>query len=265
MTFCQSALTPQILMSLKNESALVSVIMPAYNAQATLADSVRSVLEQTHPHLELLIINDCSTDNTSQLMQELSREDARIRLIQCEANGGVARARNAGIELAQGQYIAFLDSDDLWLPEKLEKQLELMRATNTLVCTSAYYRFREPGQWLSTSSPPQQTSYHQLLQGNVIGNLTGLYDCHALGKFYQQPIRHEDYLMWLEVTRKAGTVCAVPEPLAAYRVGHASLSSNKFKSVQWTWEIYRKHLGLSAPYSMYLMLHYLSKAILKRL
>lgn len=252
-------------MPLKNESALVSVIMPAYNAQATLADSVRSVLEQTYPHFELLIINDCSTDHTSQIMNDLAHEDARIRLIHCEANEGVARARNAGIELAQGQYIAFLDSDDLWLPEKLDKQLELMRTTNKLVCASAYYRFQQSGQWLSTSTPPHDTSYRQLLKGNVIGNLTGLYDCHALGKFYQQPIRHEDYLMWLEITRKAGTVCAVPESLAAYRVGHTSLSSNKFKSVQWTWEIYRKHLGLSAPYSAYLMLHYLSKAVLKRL
>lgn len=252
-------------MTQKNEAALVSVIMPAYNAQATLADSAHSVLKQTHRHLELLIINDRSTDNTAQIMESLAQLDPRIRLIHRDSNGGVAQARNAGIDLAKGKYIAFLDSDDLWMPHKLEKQLELMQTQQCLACTSAYYRFSQAGQWISTSRPPPSTNYRQLLKGNVIGNLTGIYDCESLGKIYQQPIRHEDYLMWLQIIRKAGSVCAAPEPLAAYRVGHASLSSNKLKSVQWTWDIYRQHLGLSTPYSAYLMLHYLAKAVFKRL
>ncbi|HCT9233484.1 glycosyltransferase family 2 protein [Alcaligenes sp. WGS1538] len=252
-------------MTSRTDSALVSVIMPAYNAQATLADSAHSVLQQSYSHLELLIINDRSTDGTAQLMESLAGQDPRVRLIHQENNAGVAQARNAGIQAAQGKYIAFLDSDDLWMPDKLERQLALMQEQGCLACMSAYHRFQVPGQWLGTSRPPARTNYKKLLKGNVIGNLTGIYDCEKLGKVYQQPVRHEDYLMWLEIARKAGDICAVPAPLAAYRVGHSSLSSNKLKSIQWTWDIYHRHLGLSAPRSGYLMLHYLAKAVLKRL
>lgn len=244
---------------------LVSVIMPAFNTQETVATSVLSVLTQSHRCLELLIIDDGSTDSTVSISQYLSRHDERVRVILQGKNGGVAQARNRGIEQAKGKYIAFLDADDLWMPDKLVRQLAMMHQHNALACMSAYYRFRVQGHWLAVTRPPARITYDGLLKGNVVGNLTGIYDCEALSKVFQQNVLHEDYLMWLEIAHLAGEIVAVTEPLAAYRVGQISLSSDKIRSVKGTWDIYRRHLSLSAFHSAYLMSHYVVRAIYKRL
>lgn len=243
---------------------LVSVVMPAYNAASTLKNSVSSVLKQTYGNLELLIVDDCSSDDTQIILRELSDQDERIRVMRFDVNKGVAEARNLAIQTAKGKYIAFLDSDDVWMPEKLERQLSLMLEMNCFVSTSSYYRFRVLGNWICISSPPREINYKLLLRGNVIGNLTGIYDCESIGKIYQKSIHHEDYLMWLEIISRAGKVCAVNEPLAAYRIGGNSLSANKFKSIYWTWQIYRDHLSLSVWYSIFLMFNYIIKAFVKR-
>ena len=251
-------------MNYKFPYGLVSIVMPAYNAASTIKDSVSSVLNQSYGNFELLIVDDCSSDSTQKILRELSDQDERIKVMRLDFNKGVAEARNLAIRYAKGKYIAFLDSDDVWLPEKLNKQLSLMLEMNCFVSTSAYYRFRVLGNWICISSPPRKIDYKLLLRGNVIGNLTGIYDCESIGKIYQKSIRHEDYLMWLEIISRAGNVCAVYEPLAAYRITENSLSANKFKSVFWTWEIYRYHLGLSIYYSIFLMFNYIIKAFLKR-
>ncbi|WP_321352852.1 glycosyltransferase family 2 protein [Alcaligenes faecalis] len=250
---------------IKNTTELVSVIMPAYNAQDTLELSANSVLEQTHSSLELIIVNDCSKDDTLKVMTQLANKDSRVKLINLTKNSGVAEARNAGIKIATGKYIAFLDSDDLWFQRKTEKQLLLMKETKSCVCMAAYYRFKIPGDWIGTSMPPKSTNYNKLLKGNVIGNLTGIYNCEILGKFYQEKIHHEDFLMWLKISEKSGPIPAVLEPIAAYRVGHSSLSSNKIKSAIWTWDIYRKQLNLGLAKSIYFFVTYLIKASLKRI
>jgi len=247
------------------EASLVSIIMPAFNAQETLAAAARSVLEQSHRTLELLIIDDCSSDATARISQELVRQDARVRPLRLDRHVGVAGARNRGIEAAYGRYIAFLDADDLWLPDKLQQQLALMQERDVSACMASYYRFLFPGQWLGVTRAPACITYPELLKGNAVGNLTGIYDCHVLGKIFQKDVFHEDYLMWLQVVRKAGRMLAVQKPLAAYRISQGSLSSNKFKSAKWTWDIYHKHLGLSATHSICLMLHYFLKAASKRL
>lgn len=245
-------------------SRLVSIIMPAFNAAGTLPESLTSVCQQDHPYWELLVIDDGSSDNTVELVTEYARTDPRIKLIRQPSNQGVAAARNAGIAAAQGRYIAFLDSDDLWLPQKLSLQLKAMHENQALVSMTAYYRFQQIPKWQGTTTPPRWVDYANLLKGNAIGNLTGMYDCHAIGKVYQRTVRHEDYLMWLEVVRKAGRAYGLQEVLAAYRVSAASLSGNKIKSLQWTWQIYRRHLKLSVVQSSYLIIHYIVKAILKR-
>ncbi|MCX5464214.1 glycosyltransferase family 2 protein [Alcaligenes parafaecalis] len=246
------------------QSVIVSVIMPAFNAAHTLPDSLRSVSQQDYPYWELLVVDDGSSDNTIELVREHAFADPRIKLLRQPFNQGVAAARNAGIAAAQGKYIAFLDSDDLWLPQKLSQQLKAMRANQALVSMTAYYRFTQIPKWQSTSTPPNWLDYASLLKGNAIGNLTGMYDCQAIGKVYQKAVRHEDYLMWLEVVRKAGPAYGLQEVLAAYRVSATSLSGNKIKSLQWTWQIYRRHLKLSVVQSSYLIFHYIVKAILKR-
>ena len=246
------------------QSAIVSIIMPAFNAAHTLLESLRSVSQQDYPYWELLVVDDGSSDNTVELVREQAFADPRIKLLRQPFNQGVAAARNAGIAAAKGRYIAFLDSDDLWLPQKLSQQLKAMQENQALVSMTAYYRFTQIPKWQSTSTPPNWLDYASLLKGNAIGNLTGMYDCQAIGKVYQQAIRHEDYLMWLEVVRKAGRAYGLQEVLAAYRVSATSLSGNKIKSLQWTWQIYRHHLKLPIVQSGYLIFHYIVKAILKR-
>ncbi|MFD4122729.1 glycosyltransferase family 2 protein [Alcaligenes faecalis] len=243
---------------------LISIIMPAFNAAGTLPESLNSVCEQDYPYWELLVIDDGSSDNTVELVAKFSQADPRIKLLRQPRNQGVAAARNAGIAAAQGQYIAFLDSDDLWLPQKLSQQLKAMKENQALVSMTAYYRFQKSPKWQGITAPPQWVDYPKLLKGNAIGNLTGMYDCRAVGKVYQKTVRHEDYLMWLEVVRKAGRAYGLQEVLAAYRVSPTSLSGNKIKSLQWTWQIYRHHLKLSVVQSSYLIFHYIVKAILKR-
>ncbi|MCX5471947.1 glycosyltransferase family 2 protein [Alcaligenes sp. A-TC2] len=245
-------------------ATLVSIVMPAFNAADTLPTAVASVQQQDHPSWELFIIDDGSNDNTPALILEYAAKDPRIKFIQQPFNQGVAAARNAGIKAAQGRYLAFLDSDDLWFPHKLSKQLKTMQEHQATVSMTAYYRFQQLPQWQSTSTPPLRVDYKNLLKGNAIGNLTGMYDCQELGKVYQKAVRHEDYLMWLEIVRRAGMAYGLQEVLAAYRVSAASLSANKLKSLQWTWQIYRRHLKLPVVQSSYLMFHYIVKAILKR-
>ncbi|MGX9524766.1 glycosyltransferase family 2 protein [Alcaligenes sp. YSL9] len=238
--------------------------MPAFNAAGTLPESLTSVCTQDYPCWELLVIDDGSSDNTVELVTKFAQADSRIKLLRQPSNQGVAAARNAGIAAAQGQYIAFLDSDDLWLPQKLSQQLKAMQENQVLVSMTAYYRFQKSPKWQGITTPPHWVDYPELLKGNAIGNLTGMYDCRAIGKVYQKQVRHEDYLMWLEVVRKAGRAYGLQEVLAAYRVSATSLSGNKIKSLQWTWQIYRHHLKLSVVQSSYLIFHYIVKAILKR-
>lgn len=238
--------------------------MPAFNAAGTLPESLSSVCRQDYPCWELLVIDDGSNDNTVELVAAYAQTDPRIKLLRQPSNQGVAAARNAGIAAAKGQYIAFLDSDDLWFPQKLSQQVKAMQENHALASMTAYYRFQHVPQWQGATTPPRWLDYASLLKGNAIGNLTGMYDCQTIGKVYQKAVRHEDYLMWLEIVHKAGRAYGLQEVLAAYRVSTTSLSGNKIKSLLWTWQIYRHHLKLPVVQSSYLMFHYIVKAILKR-
>lgn len=239
-----------------------SVIMPAYNAAATIGRAIDSVLAQTDPDFELIVIDDGSRDATRELVADFAQRDARVRLVALAQNGGVARARNAGIDEARGRYLGFLDADDYWFESKLARQRQAFAAGATVVC-SAYFRENAAGG-RRLVTPPARFDFADLLRGNCIGNLTGAYDRGALGTFHQQPIGHEDYLMWLEVLRRSGAAVAIQEPLAVYSDGAASLSSSLPRSARWTWRIYRRHLGLSWPASSRCFASYLVGAVRKR-
>ncbi len=235
--------------------------MPAYNGAATIGRAIDSVLAQTDPGFELIVIDDGSRDATRERVDQFVQRDDRIRLLVLERNGGVARARNAGIDAARGRYLAFLDADDYWLTTKLARQREAFAAGASVVC-SAYFREGASGRRLVT--PPAQFDFAHLLRGNCIGNLTGAYDREVLGTFRQESIGHEDYLMWLEVLQRSGSAVAIQEPLAVYSDGGASLSSSLPRSARWTWRIYRRHLGLSWPASSRCFASYLLGAVRKR-
>ncbi|MEG1820941.1 MAG: glycosyltransferase family 2 protein, partial [Malacoplasma sp.] len=200
-------------------SIIVSIIMPSFNSEATIERSIKSVLSQTFNNWELIIIDDCSTDSSHEVIQHYVDQDIRIKLICLEENSGAAAARNTGIEHAKGQFIAFLDSDDYWHPEKLEKQLKYFEQYDVDVVFSEYYRFNSSGIIGKVSVPNQEINFNDLLKGNCIGNLTGIYNFKKHFEIRQRKVGAEDYLFWLEIFSKQNVKgIGIPEPLAYYRV-----------------------------------------------
>jgi teichuronic acid biosynthesis glycosyltransferase TuaG len=243
----------------------VSVVMPAYNATPTLRASMASVLAQSHRELELLVIDDQSRDHTWELIEEIAANDARVVPMRMAQNGGVAAARNAGLEAATGTHIAFLDSDDRWLPDKLAQQLAHLRASGAKIGYTGYRRFDEDGRILSVVRPPRRVAYADMLKSNHIGNLTGIYD-RSLGDVRFRRVGHEDYVFWLQLVRTAGVAERVPhaEPLAEYLVRGGSLSADKRKAARWQWNIYRDIEGLGRVRASWYFMHYAVNAVVKR-
>lgn len=235
---------------------LVSVAMPLYNCENFVLDSVQSVLSQTYVNWELIIIDDKSTDHSYSIVKELADNEPRIQLHQLKSNKGAAEARNYAIELAQGKYIAFLDSDDLWLPEKLEKQIGLMEKENILLSHSSYCTIDEQGRTTGIFNAKEIVTYDDMLKTSFIGTLTTVYNAKELGKYYFEKIGHEDYVMKLQMLKKVKFAEGIIEPLAKYRLVSNSLSRNKLKAASWQWRIYRKVENISMMKSLYYLIHY---------
>ena len=244
---------------------LVSVVMPVYNAEAWLQRSIDSVLQQTHPWLELITVDDGSSDGSWDILQAQAALDARIRPIRLQQNAGVAAARNAGIAAASGSYIAFLDSDDWWHPSKLEWQLAQMIQAGVQVSYGPYDRVTAQGRLLSQVRPRPAVDYRDMLKSNHIGHLTGMY-ARSLGATGFQRVGHEDYVFWLELVRRAGrAICiSAPAPLAWYLVRDGSVSANKLRAAAWQWRIYRRIERLGWFTSAVYMAHYAWHAVRKR-
>lgn len=242
--------------------SLVSIIMPSYNSGGTISDAIESVISQTYSDWELIIIDDCSSDLTLSIVN--SYGDSRIRVISMESNSGTpVKPRNSGIYHATGDFISFLDSDDIWFPNKLEIQLSEMQSKGYLVSHSSYNRIDVNGIFLKSVYAPTFVDFNKLLHGNCIGNLTGIYNSNVLGKFYQKDIGHEDFLMWLQILSKSPSL-GISQPLAAYRVVNSSVSSNKFKAIKWHYNILKHEIKLSSFNVCLLMVSYLCKAVVKR-
>ncbi|MGQ7743354.1 glycosyltransferase family 2 protein [Pectobacterium brasiliense] len=240
-----------------------SIIMPAYNAEATVDESIRSVLEQTFVDFKLYVVDDGSTDNTRNIIK--SYIDSRIVYVEKNNNTGVASARNLAINMSRGKYITFLDSDDIWTKEKLERQIIYLNEGFDVVCSnyevfcSAINKENE-----KKINFPKIITYDDMLKSNFIGNLTGAYNTESLGKFYQKSVGHEDYVMWLEIMKKAKRAYCIQENLAYYRTSSSSLSGNKIKALLWQWNIYRNEVKLSFVSSCYFFLCYVFYALKKR-
>ena len=239
--------------------SMVSVIMPAYNAAAFIAESIQSVQQQTYTNWELLVIDDASLDDTVQVIEGLSKEDDRIKLHILPTNQGAGFARNIGIKAATGDLISFLDADDLWKPHKLEKQLKFMREKNSQVCYSSYELISENGKSLHKQIKAiKSLSFDKLKKANYIGNLTGIYNARALGKIYCPLIRkRQDWGLWLLALQKSGDAIGIQEPLAIYRERKGSISRNKMEMLQYNYQVYRDVLKYSAPKSLFWMVLFL--------
>lgn len=240
---------------------LVSVIMPAHNSEALLQESVESVMAQTYPDWELLIVDDASSDGTLSIARSLASTDGRIRVIELQQNLGVAAARNAGIRSAQGRFIAFLDSDDLWLPEKLQIQMQFMRDHRAAFSFAQYRRLGTDGRLSKAIHVPARINHRQLLRGNVIGCLTVMIDRAQIPQIEMPSIKHEDYVTWLGLLRTGHSALGIPQDLARYRVTSTSVSGNKTRAASWTWNIYRRAEGLSPLMSAWYFVNYVFHAI----
>lgn len=235
----------------------VSIITPAYNAALLIFHAIESVQAQTYTDWEMLIVDDCSKDNTCAIVEGYALADPRIHLIRQFENGGPAKARNTALKAASGRYIAFLDSDDLWLPEKLERQLAFMAEKNAAISYTLYRRFTEnkdqPGKVITL---PGSFSYRQLLKNTGIACLTVMIDTNITGPLEMQLVRHEDYALWLELLKRGLVAQGLMEDLARYRIAKTSVSGNKLRSVSWVWRIYRDVEKLSLLYASWCLLNY---------
>ena len=236
----------------------VSVVMPAYNAQAFIEQAIGSVIAQTIPQWELLVIDDCSTDDTCAIVEKLASRDGRIRLLRNEKNLGAARTRNRGLEQARGRYIAFLDSDDIWDPQKLEKQLALMEKTGAdLSCCSYAIINAENEKVRPDYFVPEEISYKALLRENLLGCSTVILTGEIAKKYrFTVDFYHEDYVLWLQLVKDGFQAVGCPEILVNWRLVENSRSFNKFKSAKNRWSIYRKFLKLSVFKSICLICSY---------
>ncbi len=243
---------------------LVSIIMPVYNGETTIGESISSVLAQSYECWELIIVDDCSTDDTRSVIGRYN--DSRIHYhIQAE-NAGVAQARNRGIELAKGRFIAFLDSDDLWLPEKLTRQIAFMRENHYGFTYTEYRYFTGKLQNISKLVRVKDVvDYKELLRGNSIGCLTVVLDKKMFPNIEMPKWRHEDYITWLNMLKNGAKAYGMHEDLARYRKSMYSLSGNKWKSLYWTWLVYYKNQKIPFFQSIKYILLYIGAGIKKHI
>ncbi len=244
---------------------LVSIITPLYNSVAYLPDMIESVLSQTYYNWELLIVDDASSDNSVEIVESYSKTDDRIKLICFEKNSGAAISRNKAIEEAKGRYIAFLDSDDLWSAEKLEKQIIFMKDHDVALSYTSYYSIDEVrGKVIGEVPIPRKVNYHELLKQNIIGCLTAMYDVGKLGKVYMPNIRkRQDFALWLKILKQVPYAYGINEPLAYYRIRQNSISNNKLKASLYNWKMYRDIEKLPLHKAIYYFGWYTYKSILK--
>ena len=249
---------------LHREFGLVSIIMAAYNAEKTIELAIESVLNQTYSNFELLVINDCSKDGTAKLVEAFSAKDNRVRLISNEKNSGVSYTRKHGLEEANGSWIAILDSDDAWTPEKLEKQIELQRRTNAdLLFTGSAFMDSEghPIDWYLHA--PAEVTYRQLLKQNVLSNSSALVRKELYSRYYAiGDDMHEDFAIWLSILKDGKKAYGVDEPLLIYRIAKSSKSGNKVKAAKMNWNTYR-YVGLNVVEAAYYEAWYMFKNIMK--
>ena len=246
------------------EENKVSIIIPVHNAEKFIGKTIESVLNQTYKNWEMLIFNDKSKDNSLKIIKKYSEKDERIKVVDSKENVGVVAARNKLIEIATGEFIAFLDADDYWKQNKLEKQIKFMRKNNALISCTEYTRVTEDEKEINDIIIKEIITYEDMLKNNYLGCLTVIYNANKLGKrYFKERKKNEDYVLWLEIVKETKIIFGLKETLAFYRVLNNSRSSNKIKVAKDRWEVYRKIERLSLLKSIYYFLQYVIRALKK--
>lgn len=230
---------------------LVSIITPTYNCAKFIGATIESVLNQTYQNFEMIIVDDASKDNTEEVVK--SFKDKRIKYIRLSKNSGPAVARNRAMEEAKGKYMAFLDSDDLWKREKLEKQINFIKKNKYKIICSDYEQIDEEGNKLNKIIPcKKKVNYNGILLSCPVGNSTVFYDVSKLGKFKVPNIRkRNDDALWLQILKKEEYMYGQKEVLMEYRIRQNSVSSNKLSLIKYHWQLYREIEHLSVIRSVF--------------
>ncbi len=227
---------------------LISIIMPTYNCSKFIGKSIESVLNQTYPKWELIIVDDHSDDDTPIIAKEFQNKDERIKYFRLEKNSGAACARTKAMEEARGNYMAFLDSDDLWAKTKLEKQICFMKKNNINISCTSYEKIDENGKLLNKAVKAiPKVGYDRLLLDCPVGNSTVMYNAEKLGKFSVPNIRkRNDDALWLQMLKKEPYIYGYPKVLVRYRIRKNSISENKLSLIKYHWQLYRdiEHLSV---------------------
>ena len=227
---------------------LVSVIMPTYNCGKFIEETIKSVANQTYKNWELIIVDDCSKDNTEDIINRYAESDNRIKYHKLETNQGAAVARTKAMKMARGSYMAFLDSDDLWKNDKLEKQINFMEKNSYSFTCTAYEQIDENNNLLNKIIRPKiKADYNRILLDCPVGNSTVMYNVDKLGKFEVPNIRkRNDDALWLQILKKEKYIYGLNEILMQYRIRQNSISSNKLDLIKYHWQLYRQieHLSI---------------------
>jgi len=245
---------------------LVSIITPSYNSDRFISQTIQSVINQTYNNWEMIIVDDCSNDKSVEIINDFIKIDNRIKLIKLSENSGPAIARNQALRIAKGKYIAFLDSDDIWLPIKLEEQIRFMVLNNYSFTFSSYNVINEENtEKLKLINVPLMISYNRYLRNTIIGCLTVVIDKSKVGYFEMPNIRSsQDMALWLEIMKRGYYAYGLKQVLANYRLVSNSNTSKKINAAIDVWKVYRNIEKLGLFFSIFNFLRYTYNAILKR-
>ena len=245
----------------------VSIITPLFNGAGFIEETIRSVLNQTFTDWEMIIVDDCSGDHPEAIISRYADRDARIRLIRLEQNHGAAAARNVAMDLACGDYIAFLDGDDTWKPAKLQRQVGLMESNNWTFSFTAYETVKQDGTPTGKIvRVPKKIDYRTYLKNTVIGCLTVMIDRRHTGPFKMPLIRtSHDMALWLDLMKRGFAAHGIDEVLASYRLVSSSNTANKLKAAKGVWHVYREIEKLALFPSLSNFAGYLFHAVKKRI
>lgn len=244
---------------------LVSIITPTYNSEKFIAETIQSVQNQTYQNWEILIVDDCSSDKTVEIIQQLMEDDLRIHLIRLNKNSGASKARNEAIKLVKGHYMTFLDADDIWFPDFIENSIATISNTGIPFVFSSYRRSNENLEFVySDFIVPPKVTYTDILKTNSISCLTAFIDVKELGVKLMPDIRkRQDMGLWLKYLKEIPFAHGIQEPKAIYRIRENSLSRDKKALIKYQWQFYREVEKLSILESVYYMIHWMIRGFLK--
>ncbi len=246
-------------------NALVSIITPSYNSAKFIAETIQSAQNQTYQNWEMIIIDDGSSDETESVVLSLSQNDNRIQFHKLNQNSGPAIARNTGIEKASGDYMTFIDADDIWFPTFIENNIKTIQETGIPFVFSSYRRANEQLEFIySDFIVPNKVSYTDILKSNSISCLTAFVDIKKLGKKYMPLIRkRQDMGLWLNYLKVIPFAHGIQETQAIYRIRENSLSRKKLDLIKYQWQFYREVEKLNVFQATYYMLHWMYRGFMK--